>query len=36
MDPKDSSHWRSIARQLEHLTEPAIAPTHPAEDGKHH
>jgi hypothetical protein len=36
MNPKDSSHWRIIARQLERLTEPGVAPTHPAEDGKHH
>jgi hypothetical protein len=36
MNPKDTSHWRSIARELERLTEPGVAPTHPAEDGKHH
>jgi predicted nucleic acid-binding Zn-ribbon protein len=36
MNPKDSSAWRSIARQLERLAEPAVSPTHPAEDGKHH
>jgi hypothetical protein len=36
MNPKDTSHWRIIARQLERLTEPDVAPTHPAEDGKHH
>lgn len=36
MNPRDSAAWRSIARQLERLTDPAVAPTHAAEDGKHH
>jgi hypothetical protein len=36
MNPKDASAWRSIARQLERLAEPAVSPTHAAEDGKHH
>jgi hypothetical protein len=36
MNPKDSAAWRSIARQLERLSDPAVSPTHPAEDGKHH
>jgi hypothetical protein len=34
MNPKDASHWRSIAREFEHLAEPAAAPIHPAGSGK--
>jgi hypothetical protein len=36
MNPRDSSHWRSIARRLEGLAEPAVAPTHAVGDGKPH
>ena len=32
----DSSAWKGIARQLDHLNEPAPAPTHRAEDGRFH
>ncbi|MBX9590368.1 MAG: hypothetical protein K2X43_13760 [Hyphomonadaceae bacterium] len=32
----DSSAWRGILRQLEHLNEPAPAPTHRVEDGRFH
>jgi hypothetical protein len=36
MNPKDASAWRIIARELEHLTEPAVAAIHPTEGGTHH
>jgi hypothetical protein len=37
MNPGDPSAWRGIARQVEHLSEPAApAPTHRAEDGTLH
>ena len=36
MNPKDASAWRTIARELEHLTEPAAATIHPTEGGTHH
>ena len=36
MRPNDSAAWRGIVRQLEHLNEPAPAPTHRAGQGQVH